>query len=132
MNLFGASLSGLISAQNRLSASAQNIANQSSTSQVKNGEVINEPFQPLTSVDSSVEPAGVRSQIVADNSEPLLRYDPNSPLANDEGLVATPNVNVASEVVNQIVARQQFLSNLQLVERQDDALGALLDITEEG
>ena len=38
-------------------------------------------------------------------------YDPSAPLANAQGLVAVPNVDLATAVVDQIMALQSYKAN---------------------
>jgi flagellar basal-body rod protein FlgC len=38
----------------------------------------------------------------------LLKYDPSHPDANEEGYVATPNVNVVEEMVNMVAATRSY------------------------
>jgi flagellar basal-body rod protein FlgC len=42
-------------------------------------------------------------------------YDPKSPVANAEGYVAMPNVNVVDETVNMISASRSYQTNAELM-----------------
>ena len=45
-----------------------------------------------------------------------LRYEPGHPDANEEGYVAYPNVQVAAEMVNMMMAQRAYEANLTAVE----------------
>jgi len=53
---------------------------------------------------------GVKS-IVEDDSEPVMRYEPSHPDANDEGYVAYPNINPVIEMINLLEARRSYEAN---------------------
>ena len=55
-------------------------------------------------------------------------YDPSAPYANSSGLVATPNVELANEAVQQMVARYAFVANANVVRTAAQMLKTLLDI----
>jgi flagellar basal body rod protein FlgC len=46
----------------------------------------------------------------------VATYDPQSPDANGQGLVAAPNVDLAQELVQLEVAKQAYEANLKTVE----------------
>lgn len=47
-------------------------------------------------------------KVVEDPAEPRLEYDPSHPYADKNGYVAYPNINVANEMVNMIVASRAY------------------------
>ena len=49
-----------------------------------------------------------------------LSYDPASRHADARGMVAAPNVNIASELVEQIAARLAFEANLKVIATAND------------
>jgi len=54
---------------------------------------------------------GVKS-IVEDDSDPVMRYEPSHPDANDEGYVAYPNINPVIEMINLLEARRSYEANV--------------------
>ena len=50
--------------------------------------------------------------------------DPN---ANKDGLVSRPNVDVASEFVNIILAQRAYEASLKVLETRDQVLGTTID-----
>ena len=59
---------------------------------------------------------GVRVARVVEDPSPLrLQHDPKNPLANAEGYVAMPNVNVVEEMVNMISASRSYQANVEVL-----------------
>jgi len=58
-------------------------------------------------------PGGVAvTGVVKDNTPPRLKYDPGNPLANKQGYVAYPNINVSNEMVDMITAVRTYQANV--------------------
>ena len=55
------------------------------------------------------------TQVVEDPNPPKLMYDPKHPLADAEGYVSLPNVNVAEEMVNMISAARSYENNIEIM-----------------
>ena len=72
---------------------------------------------------------GVRSyQLVEWDADPVLTYDPDHPLANEEGYVARPAVDVAGQMSDLIVAQRGYQMNLQVIRSGEEAYQAALRI----
>lgn len=57
---------------------------------------------------------GVKMREVVESDAPLQRqYDPNHPMANDEGYIFRPNVNPMEEMANLISSQRSYESNLE-------------------
>ena len=52
------------------------------------------------------------SDIVKDDSPPRLDYEPSHPLADAQGYVKKPNINVSLEMVNMLDATRAYESNV--------------------
>ena len=60
--------------------------------------------------------AGVSVKGIIESDAPMQpRYEPAHPLANDEGYVFYPNVNVVEEMTNMISASRSFQSNVEVM-----------------
>lgn len=57
--------------------------------------------------------------------EIALVVDPADPLANDDGIVARPNVDI--ELVSVMRARRAYELSLKVIETEDEMMGSLLD-----
>jgi len=67
-------------------------------------------------------------EIVSDRSDPIMRYEPDHPHADERGYVAYPNVNPLEEMVNVMSATRSYEANLQAVSAARDMLQRTLDI----
>ena len=54
------------------------------------------------------------------------RYEPGNPLANAEGYVYAPAVNVVEEMVNMISASRSYQNNVEVMNTSKDLLLATL------
>ena len=62
-------------------------------------------------VDNDID----RVQVVdirPDRKGPLMKYDPQSPDANEDGYVAYPNINVMQEMVDMLEASRSYEANV--------------------
>ena len=123
-------ISGLKAQETRLNAAASNIANVSTSGAVPSSDLAapaSTVYRPLTVNLTSLESGGVSANVTADPNGYTLAYDPSSSYANSEGLVATPNVDLATEAVNTIESRALFKANLSVIKTEDKMLGELID-----
>lgn len=125
-------LSGLNAQQKRLTASASNIANAASVGRVADGATSAKDatgvYTPVTVTMSRASDSGGVQSTFADKKDAVsLSYDPTSPLANNEGMVATPQVDLAEEAVTAMESKTLFKANLSVLKTQDDMIGDLLD-----
>lgn len=126
--LFGVPLSGLATQSKRFANSAQNVVNLGSTG-VRSGSAENDTgFAPQRVQAVAGPQGGVRGQTVPISPPSVLRYDPGAPDADDEGLVARPNVSLEEETVTQIEAKRAYQANLRVIQTMDEMLGSLLDV----
>lgn len=122
------SLSGMQASQQRVSASASNVANQFSTSRMNpDGTVENKPYQPIESVNTSEPGGGVSSTTRPVSPESFPAFLPTNPASNEEGMVELPNVDLANEMVNQILGKRAFEFNLEVLKASDENTQKLLD-----
>lgn len=131
MNIFDISGSAMSAQSIRLNTTASNMANADnaagSAEQVYRGrrpvfatvsasalrQVNNGFAQPDFSDNGSV---GVRiAGIVQDEREVQARYEPQHPLADAEGFVYYPNVNVVEEMSDMISASRSFQANVEVM-----------------
>src|SRR5512135_1459376 len=115
-NVFSIAASALTAQSARLNATASNLANADS--------VIGADGQPYRAKEvvfkaTAVTPdggLGVRVSGVVDSNAPLrLVYDPKNPVANEQGYVSMPNVNVVEEMVNMISASRSYQTNAEIM-----------------
>ena len=68
------------------------------------------------------------SQVINDNSPPRRLHDPKHPLADAQGYVSLPNVNVAEEMVNMISAARSYENNIEVMNTARSLLQKTLQI----
>lgn len=126
----GIALSGLTAQTRRLDASASNVANVRSTGAVPTTDGTAEgkraPYQPLAAAQSDANP-GTRATFTPITPAYLQEYAPDDSAANGDGMVAAPNVDLATERVNQMAASRAYGANIAVVRTQDEMLTSLLD-----
>jgi flagellar basal-body rod protein FlgC len=117
LNVFDIAGSALSAQSQRLNTVASNLANADSA--VTSGGV---PYRGRQVVFTAVPLApgmngmGVRvTRVVEDPSPPRLTYDPKHPLADANGYVTMPNVNVVEEMTNMISASRAYQINLDMM-----------------
>ncbi|GLS04333.1 flagellar basal-body rod protein FlgC [Chitiniphilus shinanonensis] len=101
----------------RLNAVASNLANAESVTS-SNGQ----PYRAkqvvfeATSLDNGSTLPGVRvAAVVEDQAPPKLVYDPKNPLADANGYIAMPNVNVVEEMTNMLSASRAYQTNADVM-----------------
>jgi flagellar basal-body rod protein FlgC len=124
MSVSTIALSGALAASKRLDISANNTANARSQGALAAADGP-EAFQPSRSVQTAVSDPngrGLGTRIAAIPANPAIRaaLQPDSPFANAEGLVATPDVDLARERIDQIASLRSFQANLALIRTQDE------------
>ena len=124
-------VSGLSVASLRLQVAAGNIANASSDGPLP-GTPNPENFPPAYSalrVNQVDNLGGGTSATVADVSPSIVAtYDPSAPYA-DRGMVASPNVDLANELVQMLIARFSYAANAHVIQADAQMSAALFDIT---
>jgi flagellar basal-body rod protein FlgC len=78
---------------------------------------------------SGGEFGGVRvSAVVADQGNPLRRYDPGHPDADKDGYVSYPDINPLTEMVDLMGATRAYGLNSSAVQAEKSMLSASLEI----
>jgi flagellar basal-body rod protein FlgC len=121
-------LSGLNAASKRLETSANNVANQFSTTSLVDGVTVNKPYQPQRVVQTSLSGGGVMARTQSVEPGTVQVNDPDNVAADAQGITQYPNVNLEDEVINQITAKYDFKANLHTIKAGDSMIKNLLDI----
>ncbi len=117
-NVFNIAGSAMAAQSQRLNVVASNLANAdsatSSTGQPYHAKQVVFTTSPLGGSGSGT--AGVKVAGVIEDPSPLkMVYDPKHPLADSQGYVAMPNVNVVEEMVNMISASRSYQNNADMM-----------------
>jgi flagellar basal-body rod protein FlgC len=120
MNIFDVAGSAMSAQSQRMNVTASNLANADSVSGPDG-----QPYRAKQVVfavaagdqqDPSAAVGGVQVAGVIEDQSPLkMVYDPKHPLANGDGYVAMPNVNVVEEMVNMISASRSYQANVEVL-----------------
>lgn len=122
-------LSGLQAASTRLGVSANNVANANSTVQNKDGQFTNIPYSPQTVAQQSIQQGGVKASVQDLNPPAVPFFDPESPVADENGVVQTPNVDFITETAEQLRATTAYKASLAVMRREDAMTESLLNIS---
>jgi flagellar basal-body rod protein FlgC len=128
------SASGLQAALQTLSSVAANLANANSDGPVPGtpptqavAQTAGSVYQPTISVQSAAPGGGVTTSLQASLPAYNLAYDPQAPYANMQGMVATPNVDMPTQILDQIEATNSFRVNLAVYRTASRLYKSLLD-----
>ena len=127
-------VSGLNAAARRLQVSASNVANSQTTGALPNADgtvPAGAPtaYAPLALVQTATAGGGVQTSVTTVTPSTTAVFDPQAPFANQDGLVAAPNVDLAQEFVGQLLASYSFAANAAVLRADDQNNKALLDIS---
>ena len=126
--------SGLSAQSVRLNTVASNLANADSVSgDPKTVYRARHPVFEAVKASLSSQPqdgnAAVRVRgIMENNAPPTARYEPGNPLANPEGYVYAPNVNVVEEMVDMISASRAYQNNVEVMNTSKEMMLATLKL----
>lgn len=127
-------LTGLTAATRQLNATASNIANLTTVGSLEEGGQA--PYTPLTTEQTTIngqsgQPFGVNSAFAPRNPPFVPAFDPDSPFADENGVIGVPNINLAEEIVNLNLAEIQFKANISIIETAAELDEELLNIFDE-
>ena len=125
-------VSGLSVASLRLQVAACNIANAKSDGPLPstpNPENFSAAYSALRV--NQVDHLGGGTSATVTNASPskVATYDPGAPCADGRGMVASPNVDLANELVQVLIARFSYTANAQVIRADAQMSGALFNIT---
>ncbi len=87
-------------------------------------------YQPVTAAFTSVANGngGVAANIVTQLPSYDIVYDPSAPSANLQGLVAMPNVDLATQFVDMKLATTAYRANIAVANAADKMMQATIDM----
>ena len=117
----------------RLNTTASNIANADSVS-----SSIDETYRarhPVFAAAMQKAAAGQESSVgvqvlgIVESNKPLnIEYSPDHPMADKDGFIYKPNVNIIEEMTNMISASRSYQTNVQLAESAKNMLNKTLTL----
>jgi flagellar basal-body rod protein FlgC len=126
-------LSGMNAAARRLDVSASNVANVMSNGAVPNADGTTpsgapQAYAPLELVQTASAGGGTQTSVTTAKPATTTISDPQAPFANQDGLVAAPNVDLAQEMISQMVAKYSFAANATVMKAADQMSKTVLDM----
>jgi len=132
--IFDIAGSGMAAQSVRLNTVASNLANAESVSGTAEGAYkAKHPVFEAVRAEMQAGQKGVNPgvavkvrEVVEDSRAPEMRYQPGNPLANADGYVFAPNVNVVEEMVDMISASRAYQNNVEVLNTSKELLLATL------
>ena len=129
--IFDVAGSGMSAQSVRLNTVASNLANADSISGdpstvYKARHPIFEAVRTSLSQPDGGNAAVHVKGIMESQATPNARYEPGNPLANADGYVYSPNVNVVEEMVDMISASRAYQNNVEVMNTSKDLMLATL------
>jgi flagellar basal-body rod protein FlgC len=136
-NVFDITGSGMSAQSVRLNTTASNIANADSVSSSADKTyrarhpVFAAAMQEAATGQGSKDGSGVGVNVlgIVESDKPLnVEYSPAHPMADKDGYIYKPNVNVIEEMTNMISASRSYQTNVQLAESAKNMLNKTLQL----
>lgn len=133
-NIFQIAGSAMQAQSQRMNVAASNLANADSVAgpdgqPYKARQVVfrMEPSQAQSGPAVAVGGVGV-SGVVQSDAPARMQYDPQHPMANQQGYVVMSNVDVVAETVNMISASRSYQANVEVINTAKSLMTRTLSI----
>lgn len=137
-NIFEIAGSGMSAQTIRLNTTASNIANAESASS-SSGETYRARYPVFSAVMSEAnfgfenelqsKAGSVAVAAIVESDKPLQqRFEPDNPMANEDGVVFYPNVNIVEEMTNMISASRSFQANVDVMNTSKTMMQRILTL----
>jgi len=140
---YNVATSGMSAQRERINIVSSNIANAQTTHSKDGGpykkqnvvfeEVLLESAKKLDKDGvEKIDPLALKGvgvkEIIESKEEPIMKYEPTHPDANENGYVAYPNINPVIEMVDLIEAQRSYEANVAAFKTQKNMDTQTLDI----
>lgn len=108
---------------------AHNLANANtvSTTDEEPFRALRQVVRPLEGGPFSATGSGVyTAQVTRDPSDPVQTFDPDHPLADEDGIVQQAVVDTGAQMIDMIVAQRHYQANMRTVSSAHEAYQAAL------
>lgn len=131
MKIFDIAGSAMAAQSVRLNTVASNLANAGNVT--GDPTTVYKPVEPVfqTHVLDPAQPglAGVRvNRIEQSQAEPLKRYEPGNPLADEQGYVYAPDIDPVAQMVNMISAARAYQADVEMLNTGKELALATLNL----
>jgi len=140
---YNVATSGMSAQRERINVVSSNIANAQTTHSKDGGpykkqnvvfeEILLESAKKIDKDGiEKIDPLSLRGvgvkEIIEAQDEPIMKYEPEHPDANENGYVAYPNINPVIEMVDLIEAQRSYEANVAAFKTQKNMDTQTLDI----
>lgn len=126
LNSVDIAISGLQAQQTRLKVLSSNVAN-ANTTRTANGE----PYRRqdvVLGTDGDLQGVTIE-QVIGDMSTDFKKvHMPGHPDADEDGMVAMPNVDLPVEMMNMVTASRAYQANAAVLKRYQDSVDTTLEL----
>ncbi|MBB1073955.1 flagellar basal body rod protein FlgC [Rhodoferax sp. 4810] len=131
-SIFNTSASALLAQSVRLNTVASNLANANVATRTaddayKPKEVLFQTVLDEADPDRAAMPVRV-AQVVDSPAKAIPYYEPNHPLANEEGYIFRPAITVVEEMANMMSASRSYEANVEVMNTTRQLLQRTLQI----
>jgi len=137
-SIFDIAGSGMSAQSVRLNTTASNLANADTVSNDPNNvyrakhpvfQAVQAAANAAAGIGTANAASGVRIAGVVESTAPAVaRYEPGNAMADANGMVYAPNVNVVEEMVNMISASRAYQNDVEVMKTARDLMLATLRI----
>jgi flagellar basal-body rod protein FlgC len=121
-------VSGMFAATRRLEASTNNIANMSSRGALASRGMGPAAYQPVGVEQTAITGGGTLATVRIVSPAWLVAYDPEASFADDDGMIAEPNVDLVGEALEQATAETQFRASAKALQAAQDMVRVLYEL----
>ena len=124
-NAIGTAATGVTVYRKWLDAVSDNIANMNNVSRTSESAFQARYVIAQEAQDGNGAQVG---GIVYGSAEGKLTYEPDNPLADTEGYVRRPDIDLGSQMAQMIMAQRAYQANLSVVDRARDSYTAAINL----
>ena len=124
-NAIGVAGTGVTVYRKWLDAVSDNIANVDNVSRTSENAFQARYVIAQEALDGNGAPVG---GIAYGSAEGKLSYEPDNPLADTEGYVRRPDIDLGSQMAQMIMAQRAYQANLSVVDRARDSYTAAINL----
>ena len=137
LSIFNISSTGINFYKNSLDAIAHNVANVNTVRTMDEGAVRRQsvvgaayasPAPSMIGTGGTVGGGVSFKMVQASSAVGLVTYDPENVLANADGYVRRPDIDLTTEMADMIIAQRGYQANLAVVQRATEAYQAALQL----
>ena len=132
-SIFQIAGSALTAQSQRMNVTASNLANADSVAgpdgQPYKARQVVFQMAPAAAQSAPDVVGGVRvAAVLESNAASRMQYAPDHPLADEQGYIAMPNVDVVAETVNMISASRSYQANVEVINTTKSLMARTLTI----